>query len=248
MNLHRLPLLACLLLTACSQFDPVTKLGDIQKQFDAASRQENLAALGHGTPAGYAAVAAQLSEGFITTLPRASLKANAWMLRAVAESRTAKFNQALASAQNGRLAGPVPRMRDDILLTLVPALVIDTETVTAWRAAGNAFTLEQYQARAETAYPTAFNHLRKAQALYGAETDDETKHYVAFHQWRMLLNWDAMINRMNEEETVRDDAARRASSAIGGLSLAKQARAARESIPATSPYRSLADSLAAASP
>lgn len=252
MNRHRIPLLALLLLPvllgACAQIQPVAKLRAIQGQFDKASREDNLAAVGHGTSSGYGSVASQLSEDFIATLPDARLRANAWMMRAVAESRTSKFNQALASAQNGLQAGPAPHMRDQILLTLVPALTIDTEAVTAWRATGKAFTLDQYKTHAETAYPTAISHLRKAQSLYGAETDDDTKHYVAFQQWRMLLNWDAMINRMTEEEPVRDDAARRASSAIGGPSLLKQARAARESIPASSPYRALADSLSATSP
>ncbi|MDZ4403640.1 hypothetical protein [Prosthecobacter sp.] len=252
MNHHRRSRLACLLfsllLGACAQIQPVAKLRAIQGQFDAASRQDNLAAVGHGTPSGYASVASQLSVDFIATLPDARLKANAWMMRAIAESRTARYNQALASAQNGLQAGPAPHMRDHILLTLVPALTIDTEAVAAWRATGKAFTLDQYKAHAETAYPTAFSHLRKAQALYGAETDDDTRHYVAFHQWRMLLNWDAMINRMTEEESVRDDAALRASASTCGPSLAKQARAARESIPVSSTYRALADSLSVTSP
>lgn len=243
MKSHRLPLLACLLVSllcsACQQIQPVFDLQHTQRKFDAASHQDNLAAIGQGVPSGYADVLKDLTSERINALPDPRLKANAWMMRGVSEWRTGDYLKAQTSASNGIQAGPESGSRDHILLLMLPALASDGQIFEAWKTAGRSFTLEQYNSVAASDYPVALKKLRSIPGEFTAKTDVDTKDLVSFHQWRMFLNWDAMINHMKADESVQDAAAESAASHFGGVSLAKQARAARDSIRADSIYGKL---------
>ena len=243
MNPSRFSLFACLLISllcgACQQTQHVFDLQRTQRTFDAASHQDNLAAIGQGIPSGYADVLKELTPERISALPDPRLKANAWMMRGVSEWRTGDYLKAQASAANGLQAGPESGSRDHLLLLMLPALAIDGQIFDAWKKAGQSFTLEQYNSMAANDYPVALTKLRSVSGSFNEKTDDDTRHLVAFHQWRLFLNWDAMINRMTADESVRDAAAEIASSHFGSISLAKQARAARDSIRTDSTYGKL---------
>ncbi|MFO1486533.1 MAG: hypothetical protein U1F71_24435 [Verrucomicrobiaceae bacterium] len=241
----RIPLLTLLLpvfILGCQTTKPVLTLAEIQHKFDDAVKQDNLATVTQGVSPNYGEILDALTNGFIGTITEPKLKANAWMMRGVSEWRTERLSRVPDSSAAGLRAGPVPHSRDDILLHMLPALAIDSEVTDNWMKSGKAFTAAQYEALAEKNYLTAFGKLDEAKEQFGPATDDETKNLCAYHRWRMLLNWDAMIIHMNAPENEQEAASDRASAHFGGTSLAKLARAARESIPSSSPYRKLAES------
>jgi hypothetical protein len=243
MNPSRFSLFACLLISllcgACQQTQHVFDLQRTQRTFDAASRQDNLAALGQSVPSGYGQVLSQLTDETISALPDPRLKANAWMMRGVSEWRTGDYLKAQASAANGLQAGPESGSRDHLLLLMLPALAIDGQIFDAWKKAGQSFTLAQYNSVAANDYPVALKKLRSLSGEFTAKTDADTQDLLAFHQWRLFLNWDRMINHLAADETMQDAAAESAASHFGGISLAKQARAARDSIRTDSTYGKL---------
>lgn len=245
MNSRRLSFLARLLLPVlllgCAQIQPVLDLQQVQTQFDAAVKQDNLATVGGSGTGDYARILASLDPAQIEKLPDAQLKANAWMMRGISEWRTGNFTAAQDSAAAGLRAGPLQHSRDHILLLILPALAIDGQLVQDWKKAGKSFTPAQYTASAEKDYPTALDRLDQARGQLADATDDETRHLLAYHRWRMLLNWDAIINRLDAPEAEQDAAAQRAAARFDGRSLSKLARATREAIPEDSQYRRLAD-------
>jgi hypothetical protein len=234
-------LLLPVFLLGCGQIQPVLDLQQVQTQFDAAVQRDNLVSAGGSGAGDYARILASLDATQIAKLPDAQLKANAWMMRGIAEWRTGNFTAAQDSAAAGLRAGPLQHSRDHILLLILPALAIDSQLVAQWEDAGKSFTPAQYAGSAEKDYPTAFDRLDQARAQFADATDDETRHLVAYHRWRLLLNWDAMINGLNAPEAEQDAAAQRAAASFDGRSLSKLARATREGIPETSQYRRLAD-------
>ncbi len=228
-----------LLLSSCAQVQDTFDFRAVQDQFDAAAKADNLGAKSDiAAPSGYADIASKLTEARIAKLD-AKLQSNAWMMRSMAEWRTGKFLPAQDSANNGIRANPELHSRDHLLLLIVPALASDSQILDAWRKAGEAFTPDQYEQKAARDYPVVLRKLNEAQAQSGPNSDDSIKNLISFHKWRTLINWDNMINTMNADEATQDAAAAKAATHFSGISLAKMAKAARDSIPASDDYRKL---------
>ncbi len=121
-------------LAGCAQVTRVQHtfaLRDVQQQFTQAVQVDNAASVDPflaGQSEGlYGTVVTALSDAQIAALDP-QLQTNAWLMRAVSEWRSTHPAQAITAAEHG-LAVPtlVPQSRDQVLLALLPALVIDSE-------------------------------------------------------------------------------------------------------------------------
>lgn len=242
MNLPRIPTLAALflpfLLCCCGSKPPVLELRSIQTKFDAATHGDNLApeGTGMGTSA-YQDVVGSLTDAYIDALPP-ELQATAWMMRGVSEWRLGSFNLAGNSAESGLQAGPKPHSRDQIMLQMLPGLIIDSDIVSQWKAGGKAYDATKY-ADVERQYVTAFKQVSSAENAIRAATDESVKNYLAYHKWRMLYNWQTIIDNLTGGPAVVDAAIESSSRHFGGKDLLEVAYAARDSIPAGDRLREL---------
>ncbi len=178
-------------------------------------------------------VAASLDDARIAQLDP-KLRANAWLLRAFAEWRSGALADAKASAGRGISAGPVSGSRDDVLLHLLPALLIDTQVMDAWQAGPKTPTLESYRAGPARDLTTALASLSDAERRIGPATPASTEHYLAYQRWRILQNWREIISHL-PSAAARNTA--RAEAQQDGRILREAADAARDSIPRGSPLR-----------
>lgn len=172
-----------------------------------------------------------LDDARIARLTR-HLQPNAWMLRSYAEWRSRALADAKRSAERGVQAGPVSGSRDDVLLHLVPALLIDTEVMDTWQAGPKAPTLASYRAGPARDMATARAKLADAEQRFGPATPATTKHYVAYQRWRILQNWREILSHLPSaaaRNAAREEARQ------DGRSLREAADAARDAIPSGSP-------------
>lgn len=187
-------------------------------------------------------VAASLDDERIARL-EPELRSNAWLLRAYAEWRDGALDAAKASAERGVNAGPVPGSRDEVLLHLLPALLVDSQVMAAWNARTRSPTLAEYRAGPARDMATALLVVTDARAHFSASTPDETKHYVAYQEWRLLQNWREIISHLPTpaaRNAARDEARH------NGRPLREAAPAVRETIPPASPlHRNDGDVLSA---
>jgi hypothetical protein len=176
-------------------------------------------------------VAASLDDERIARL-EPELRSNAWLVRAYAEWRDGALDAAEASAKRGVSAGPVPGSRDDVLLLLLPALLVDSQVMADWKARSRSPTLAEYRAGPARDMATALLVVTDARGRFGPSTPEETEHYVAYQEWRLLQNWREIISHLPTpaaRNTARDEARH------DGRSLREAAAAARGAIPPTSP-------------
>ncbi len=231
-------LLLSLLLCSCPSTRTTLDFRSVQTKFNAASSADNIAPEGGGTgSSAYKEVASALTDSYIKALA-SELRATAWMMRGVSEWRLGQLQQANTSSVNGLGIGPKPHTRDDIMLTMLPGLVIDSDIVSQWKAAGKVYNSTQY-AEVERQYVTAFKRLDAAQNAFGAATDASVKNYHAYHKWRMLYNWQTIINKLVGGPSAVNAAIESATSHFGGRDLLDVADAARDTIPAGDPLREL---------
>lgn len=237
---HRSFLLACLLLAACSGISLTLNFSRVQTEFENAFRSDHLyTGRISAAPAGYHHVIHSLSTASISLLD-ARQRPAAWMMRAVSEWRTGSLDKATASAASGLAASPRPHSREQVLLTMMPALVTDSQIITAWKADGMAFTAEQY-APMESAYLGAIKSLDAAQAAMDSSTPASVRNFHAYHQWRILFNWETIIDTLSGGSTVADQFLRNLRPRFDGLDLLDMANAARQSVPAGDPLRVIMD-------
>lgn len=232
-------LLLSLLLSSCQHSPGVFDFRALQAKFDAATTAERLA------PGGSTSAAAIYDE-VITALPPAKIKElnsklrpTAWMMRSVSEWRTGRLNDAAQSAQNGIATNPPDHSREQVLLTLVPALVIDSEAVVAWKTANKSYTADQYTNSAKRSYKAVVRHLNAASDACGTGTDNGTHHYLAYQKWRTLRNWQLIIEYLDEQQV--NQALNSAKPILEGRIPYDAADAARLTVPTGEPLRTLMD-------
>jgi hypothetical protein len=238
MNLNRALFLTCLLiLSSClATFDLI----DVQKRFNAAFHSDVPAAGSNSTAhTGYQDVADSLTVENIHKLD-AKLQANAWMMRGISQWRIGNLIAASESAEQGLNANPVRHSRDQILLTMLPGLVIDAEVVGKWRAANKAYTATDYP-KVDAPYVRALAALKNAENEFGAGTEQDVKSYVAYQKWRMLFNWQTIINNLVGGDAAVDEAIKTATSHYNGRDLLDIADDARNSMPQGDRLRAVID-------
>ena len=237
---HRAYLLACLLLAACSVISPTLDYGRVQAEFERTFRSDHLyTGRISPAPAGYHQVLHSLSTAGINKLDANQLPV-AWMMRAVAEWRTGSLVSASASSASGLSAIPRPHSREQVLLLMIPALVTDSQIISTWKAAGMACTAEQY-APIESACLGAMKSLAAAEAAMDGTTPASVRNFHAYHKWRILFNWETIIDTLSGGTTVADQILRNIRPRFGGQDLLDMADAARQSVPAGDPLRVIMD-------
>lgn len=238
MNRHRLLSFACLLLL--SSCFTTRNFIDVQKRFDAAFHSDAPSAGGNSSaPSGYKDVAGVLTAEYINKLDP-KLQANAWMMRGISEWRINNLSAATESAKQGLNANPARHTRDHILLTMLPGLVIDAEVVGKWKAANKAYNAADYPA-VDASYVHAFNILKETENSFGEATEQDIKSYVAYQKWRLLFNWQTIINNLGGGGSVVEQAIHTATSHFGGRDLLDVADDARSSMPAGDRLRAVID-------
>lgn len=212
---------------------------EVQRDFRSAVQADNT---GDPFGNGYENILTDLTPEYIEHLDP-QLRPNAWMLRAVSAWRSGSFSNATESADRGLAAGkalestmPFAGSRDEILLQMIPALVVDSEQ--SRRLVGsNAPLSEANYKPIERAYRSALAQLDDAALRFNANTPEDVHAYYYYQRWRSLQHWTAAINRITDG-TVMVGALDRAKTALG-KSLEDAMKESRDKIPASQPLRAL---------
>lgn len=212
----------------------------MQTEFDQAFHTDRLyTGRISAAPSGYQTVIRSLSTAGISKLePR--LRPTAWMMRAVSEWRTGQFINADSSSASGLAADPPPHSREQVLLTMIPALVIDSEIISTWKAAGMAYTPAQYAA-VESSYLKALRPLDAAQSIIDSTTPESVRYFYAYHKWRILFNWETILISLSGDKAAVDQAISNIRPHFDGHDLLDVADAVRQTVPAGDPLRVIMD-------
>ncbi len=209
---------------------------DVQSDFERAVRIDNGETVSPFTEdnssEAYQGIIDRLSKEQIDKLDD-RLKANAWLLRSFSSWRVGNLEDARKSANNGLKQGTLRgSSRDKVLLLLVPALVVDSETMTAWVGAGSQTSPQVYMDTYEKDFKLAWDKLIKAEQEIGEPTPNSTSYYVQYQKWRILQNWRQVIDSFPRGENTERRAAKDRAKAKVGDDLGRAAKKAKEQIPA----------------
>jgi len=234
--------LACLfilslVLCGCSTFE----YRSIQSEFEVAAQGDNYTSATTFTESsvftdpGYEAVLEKLDADYIEQLDE-KLRPNACMLKAVSEWRVGKLKEAHVSAIQGLAANPIEHSRDKVVLTLIPALIIDSEIHKNWLNSGKSFSSEEY-ATAKRDFVTALNFVAVAESEFGPATPESAKYYCYYQKWRLIQNWWQVIIKQPEGTSaqLRDEAKRH----LGGKNPVEAAEETKAKIPSNHQLRLL---------
>lgn len=208
LRLASLLTLVSLLLTACQTLD----YRQIQNDFNQSVQAEN-----SGVPFmdQHLSVLQSLTPEYIAKLDP-KLRPNAWMLRAVSAWRVSSNELADESVIRG-LKEPalVAGSRDQIILEMVPALVIDSDLRRRWNEAGQTLAATEYRQTYEVGFKAAWNRLsNNAGPAINRATSDDVLAYFHYQRWRLIINWNAVVGSVQPEDEARE-ARRRAATFLG---------------------------------
>jgi hypothetical protein len=248
---------ALLVLTGCAMFGTVSSTIDyreVQRDFNSAVQADNvrtaegLGALLASTNADqlYDQVRIRLTDDQISKLDE-RLRLNAYALRAVSEWRTGKLGEARATAQTGlQLPNVSASPRDEIVLRMIPALVIDAQLVTAFRQAGGRLSKQTYDSQYAANFATAADAMKGVTAITATlspATPASIINYAHLQRWRILENWNIVISKIEDgapaRQAAREDAKRR----LGGVELDAEIKAEQKLIPPDDPLRKSIEAL-----
>jgi hypothetical protein len=235
------------LLAGCSTLN----YRDVQADFNTAVQADNVRtaeALGALTSSGsdaiYESIRVRLTDENIRALDE-RLRPNAYAIRGVAEWRSGKLAEARATAQAGlKLPNVASSPRDEMVLEIIPAVVIDEELVTAFKQAGRKVSKSAYDERYARDFATAVEILRKVSANVRPSAPDAIRYYVYLQQWRILQNWRFVINHIEDGADAQEAASRAAALRLGVTSLADDAQRTLERVPPGEPIRKAMEALA----
>ena len=212
----------------------------LQSRFMEAAQADNQAAVdplsASTADTAYAPIAAELTPERIAELDP-KLRANAWVIRSYSLWRSARYQDAIASAGTGlKTDGLGPR--DRILLLLLPALAVDSEQRDLWVAKNRTLTGADYPPF-QQAFSLVYGELGKASA--DVSSAPSTMYYVEYQRWRILNDWNIVLGSIDKDDS--DSPARREARALAekvvGSQLTDAADAARKKIPDGHPLRQL---------
>jgi hypothetical protein len=187
--------LAALLFTGCQTLE----YRQIQNDFNQSVEADNT---GNPFAGQHTRVLESLTPEYIGKL-EAKLRPNAWMLRSVSAWRVGSNEVATAAARAG-LKEPtlVAGSRDQVVLEMIPALVIDSDLNRRWIEAGRTLTGTNYAAIYETnGFVQAWRQLSgPASQAIKPSTPDEVVAYFHYQRWRLILNWTAVIGSIKPNE------------------------------------------------
>jgi hypothetical protein len=169
------------------------------------------------------------------------LRPNAWMLRAVSAWRAGLTNDLAEKSARSGLAEPtlVPGSRDQVVLSMIPSLAVDSDLLRRWLAADRILTPTEYDQVYEKGFRAACRQLTEASAVMNERTPVDARAYFHYQRWRIMQNWAAVIGNLKPVETAA--AANQRSKEFlqndGGLLAA--ANQDRDQIPPDHPLRAL---------
>jgi hypothetical protein len=217
----------------------------IQSEFEVAAQGDNYTSATTFTESsvftdpGYEAVLKKLNADYIERLDE-KLRPNAWMLKAISEWRVGKLEEAHVSATQGLAAHPIEYSRDKIILTLLPALLIDSEIYKNWLNSGKSFSSEEYAA-AKRDFVLALNFIADAESEFGPATPESAKYYCYYQEWRLIQNWWQVIIRQpsDTQSQLRDEA----KTHLSGKTPVDAAKEAKDKIPSNHQLRLLIEAI-----
>lgn len=232
-----------IILSGCSALD----YRSVQDEFNRAVSADNvqtIEALGIVTSSGavryYADVDRKLDDGYIAQLDD-GLKPNAYALRAVSQWRCFKLGPARETALTGlKLPNIASSPRDRMVLLMIPALVIDEELVSKFKAAGRNVNEADYMAMYPKDYANAAAMLREAAADISPATPEGIVFYIHMQRWRVLQNWRVVISGIDGGRLSGADARDRAygdAKARLGQDLLNEIKGEEQVVPPENPIR-----------
>ena len=236
-------ILSAVVLASCSTL----KYRDIQNNFNAAVAADNVQAadsLGALTSSDaqqrYDEIQAQLSDAEIEKLDE-RLRPNAYAILAVSQWRSGKLKEARASARKGQdLKNVANSPRDQVVLMMIPALVIDAELVTKFKAAGGQVSEAEYNATYPADFNTAAGELANAVSAVQPGTPESVIYYVHLQRWRVLQNWRVVISRIEPDAANGAEARNRARTDAQqrlGQALVAEIASEENAVPVDNPLR-----------
>jgi hypothetical protein len=220
---------------------PSLKYPGIQRDFEEAVRLDNGASVQPFTEGStddlYNDISKQLSKEYIAKLD-ARLRPNAWLLRSFSAWRSGDLKTARKDAITGLGEAELqPGSRDQVLLNLMPALVIDSEINEKWDKAGRKVPAQDYQDY-EADFVTAIKKADAVEKVRTQATPLSALYYVKYQRWRILQNWRVLIASI-PDRTARNKARNSAKTKLGGADLKIAAASARDAIPPGHQLRAL---------
>jgi len=165
----------------------------------------------------------------------------------VSQWRCGKLADARASAEKGLgLSNVASSPRDQLVLMMMPALVIDAELVTKFKATGGQVTEAEYKATYPADFKTAADVLASAVSAAQPSTPESIVYYIHLQRWRVLQNWRIVISRIDPEAANGADARARARNDANqrlGQDLLAAIAAEEAAVPVDNPLRKAMDAM-----
>jgi len=241
--------------TAVSLSSCILNYREIQNSFNAAVAADNVQSIdalgaltGSDSQQRYEEIVAKLSNDEIAKLD-GRLQPNAYAIRAVSQWRTGKLTEARESAQKGlALPNVASSPRDKLVMTIIPALVIDAELVAKFKAGGSKVSDATYKEKYPADFETAAAILARASTAVAPGRPESSVYYVHLQRWRVLQNWKIIISRIDIDAPAPPVEAVRAALAdaknrLGGMDLAQAIKDEENSVPVDNPLRKVMDAL-----
>jgi hypothetical protein len=243
---------AVVVLTGCATVSTIGSTLDyreVQRDFNSAVQADNVRTaegLGALTSTNaeqlYEQVRTRLTDEEISRLDE-RLRPNAYALRAVSEWRTDLLGEARASAQTGlRLPNVSASPRDEMVLRMIPALVIDAQLVMAFRKAGGRVSKQTYDSQYAADFATAAATMKRVTTSLTPATTVSIVNYVHLQRWRILENWRIVISKIEDGPAARQTALADATRRLGGP-LLDEIKAESAMIPPDDPLRKSIEAL-----
>jgi hypothetical protein len=222
---------------------------NIQRDFNTAVMADNVRtaeALGALTSSGadrlYEDIRAKLTGERIAGLDE-RLRPNAYAIRAVAEWRSGRLAEARDTALTGlKLPNVAGSPRDEMVLGMIPALVIDEELVNQFRRDRGDFSKKLYDERYARDFATAAVTMARVSDKVRPATSESILYYVALQRWRILQNWRIVIAAIKDGADARQDALQDAASRLG-TPLVEEIQRIEDLVPPGEPIRKVMETL-----
>ena len=222
---------------------------DIQRDFNSAVMADNVRtaeALGALTSSGaeglYEDIRAKLTDERIAALDE-RLRPNAYAIRAVSEWRSGRLAEARDTALTGlKLPNVASSPRDEMVLEMIPALVIDEELVSQFRRDRGDFSKKQYDERYARDFATAAVTMARVVNKVRPATSEAILYYVSLQRWRILQNWRIIIAAIKDGADARQAALQDAASRLGGP-LVEEILRIEDLVPPGDPIRKVMEAL-----
>jgi len=188
-------LLIVLVLSSCQPIE----YGTVQREFERAVQVDNSRVVSPFTDgaADFSAVIEKLTPEHIEKLdPR--LQPNAWMLRGISAWRSGKWKMATDASRNGLDLNPPAGSRDAVLLTMLPGMVFESQTLEKWAAVPVKNEDEYNKLRDDMS--SAWEKLVTAENTINAVTPASTDYYLHYQKWRVAMNWGQMIIDASQDD------------------------------------------------